>query len=300
MIRVRVLDTPGARSAHDRPTPRGGGVGSTAGFVLGSLLALGPAPDLATRAVLLATSLLALAGWLDDVRQFPPWFKLAAQLAAAMLVLGASLPLPGPVFLPLFGLAWLVFATNALNFIDGLNGLASGAALLFGLLLAASLPPAPAAALGLMLAAGLLGFLPFNYPRARIFLGDVGSQSTGLVLGSLVLMRWRDAGVAGAMLPVLMLAGILYDVTFTLVRRVLAGERLVHAHHGHLYQVARRSGLPAWQVSLIHWGFVVWGAVAARALAHAPLLAAALVMAPQLGWTALVARRARRAGLGRW
>jgi len=307
MIRVRVLDTPGLRSAHKHPVPKGGGVGSMAGFLVGSLVALGPAPGMAALAVLAAAVLLAAFAWLDDLRQFSPWLKLAAQLLAAVIVLLACHPLPGPPVLA-WGVAllWLVFVTNAVNFIDGLNGLASGAAILFCLILAlvapgaAGAPGSAAALLALMLAAGLLGFLPFNYPRARIFMGDVGSQPVGLVLASLTLLRWQQAGPGGALLPALMLSGLLFDVAFTLCRRALAGARLAEAHRGHLYQVAWRSGIPAWLVSLVEWGFVLWGAGAVLVLADTPWLAVAAALLPQPAWTALVASRAARAGLGRW
>ena len=146
-------------------------------------------------------------------------------------------------------LGWILFATNAMNFIDGLNGLASGVAAIAGLFLALI-----AALAGgwfvyfaaLLLAAGLIGFIPFNFPRARIFMGDVGSQFCGFVLAVLGVAASRFESVEMSFLLVpLLLSGVLYDVAFTLGRRILAGERVTVAHRGHLYQVANRAGMTA-------------------------------------------------------
>ena len=145
---------------------------------------------------------------------------------------------------------WLLFATNAMNFIDGLNGLAGGVALI-----AAGFLAGIAAAHGgwfayfaaLLLVAGLAGFLPFNFPRARIFMGDVGSQFCGFILAILAVVASRFDNVELSFLIVpMLLSGVLFDVAFTLIRRALAGERLTEPHRGHLYQVAQRSGLPPW------------------------------------------------------
>jgi UDP-GlcNAc:undecaprenyl-phosphate/decaprenyl-phosphate GlcNAc-1-phosphate transferase len=151
----------------------------------------------------------------------------------------------------------------------------------------------------------MAGFLPFNYPRARIFMGDVGSQGAGLLLGALALLLGRHGpwGLWAALIP-MTLFGILWDVGFTLCRRARAGERLTEAHRGHLYQVTSRSGVSRPAVAAIHWLFCVWGGLAWLGLALLPpewkTAAALLVLPPQIGWTMLVRRLARRAGLARW
>ena len=102
----------------------------------------------------------------------------------------------------------------------------------------------------------------------------------------------------------LLLSGVLFDVAFTLVRRLLAGQRLTEAHRGHLYQVAQRAGLDARWVAVIHWGFAAFGGLVALAFIAAPSPAKPslllLVLVPQLGWLALVRTRARRAGVQAW
>ncbi len=324
MTRVGVIDTPGERSSHSRPTPKGGGVGIVLAFLVGMLVLYRFAEfsrlaDPYFRAVLFAAVGIAVVAYLDDVLYWPAWAKLAAQLAAAALAVGGGLvlqelrlPFIGAVQLGWFGpvvtLAWIVAATNALNFIDGLNGLASGVALITCIVLAAL-----AASLGawfiyfaaMILGAGLVGFLPFNFPHARIFMGDVGSQFCGFLLAVLAIAagRFEAVELSVALVP-MVLAGVLFDVAFTLVRRLLAGDRLAQAHRSHLYQIAHRSGMAAVAVTLVHWGFAAWGGVCCAGFLHAgpgwKLVWLAAVLPPQLAWLALVRRRARMAGIGRW
>jgi UDP-GlcNAc:undecaprenyl-phosphate GlcNAc-1-phosphate transferase len=157
----------------------------------------------------------------------------------------------------------------------------------------------------LVLGAGVLGFLPFNFPRARIFMGDVGSQFAGFVLAVLgvAASRFETVEMSFLLVPML-LSGVLYDVAFTLVRRALAGERLTAAHRGHLYQVAQRSGMDARAVAVLHWCFAALGGLACVAFIAAPSpakpLLPCLLLLPQGAWTLYVTARARRAGLGRW
>jgi UDP-GlcNAc:undecaprenyl-phosphate GlcNAc-1-phosphate transferase len=324
MINVRVMDQPNDRSSHVVPTPRGGGVGIVVGFLLGIAVLYGFASfariaDPYFRGVILAAVAIAAVGFADDVRDWPFKVKLAAQLAAALAAVGSGLyveafrlPGIGPVHLGWVGavvtIAWILFATNAMNFIDGLNGLAAGTALIAALFLAAI-----GALQGgwfvyfaaFLLAAGIAGFLPFNFPRARIFMGDVGSQFVGFVLAVLGVAASRFEAVEMSFLLVpMLLSGVLYDVAFTLVRRALAGERLPQAHRGHLYQVAQRSGIDARRVAEVHWGFAALGGMACFAFVAAPTplkpwLPLALLV-PQVAWTLYVVARARSAGLGRW
>ena len=329
MIRVAVMDqpdlgNPGARKAHTRPVPKGGGVGVVAAFLVGTLVlyryaAFSRLADPYFLAFILAATAIAVVAFLDDLRDWPFAVKLAAQVGAAALAVGSGLVIAG-VNLPWLGavplgwagvpvtLAWVLFATNAVNFIDGLNGLASGVCAIACAVLAVI-----AASYGgwfvyfasLLLAAGLVGFLPFNFPRARIFMGDVGSQFCGFVLAMLGVAagRFQDVDLSVLLAPML-LFGMLFDVAFTLVRRLLAGERVTQAHRGHLYQVAHRSGVPAVRVTLVHWAFAGWGGVCCAlfilASGNPKPLAVLLVLPPQLAWAAWVSRRARQAQLGRW
>jgi len=265
MMSARIMDRPDARKAHTLPTPKGGGVGIVVAFMLGITVLYGHADfarlaDTYFRGVILASMAIAVVAFLDDLRDWPFTFKLAAQTVAALAAVGSglylrsiNLPYVGTVELGWLGiaatLAWILFATNAMNFIDGLNGLAAGTALVacaFLALVAESQGGWFVYFAAMLLGAGLLGFLPFNYPRARIFMGDVGSQFCGFVLAVLGVAAARfDAVEMSFLLVPCLLSGVLFDVAFTLARRALAGERVTQAHRGHLYQVAQRSGMDA-------------------------------------------------------
>ncbi len=324
MIRVGVLDEPVARSSHTRPTPKGGGVGVVAAFLVG-IVALYAFADFARiadpyfRAVIGASVGIAVVSYLDDVRSWPFSVKLGAQAVAALVAVGSGLaphelrvPWIGTVAIGWLGVpatvAWILVLTNAVNFIDGLNGLAGGSVAIACLFLAGI-----AAGQGdwfvyfaaAILAAGVLGFLPFNFPRARIFMGDVGSQFCGFTLAVLGVAAGRFATVELSLLLMpMLLAGVLFDVAFTLGRRLLGGRRITQAHRGHLYQVAHRSGMDAVAVTLVYWGFVAWGGASCVGFVTAPsgqrLWWALLVVPPQLAWLAAVCVLARRSGLRDW
>ncbi|GBR23171.1 undecaprenyl-phosphate alpha-N-acetylglucosaminephosphotransferase [Acetobacter orleanensis NRIC 0473] len=319
MIRVAVLDHPGHRSAHERPTPKGGGVGVMATFfVLFPVIQGVTGQPILTAPVLLtalATALLAGVSWLDDLYQWPPSIKFAAQCLAAVMVVagGTNLPLPpawgGLMAGAVLSVLWLVFITNAINFMDGLNGLISGS-LAVGCVLVALVGPSfgvpdlfwPA----LLLCACLCGFLPFNYPKARIFLGDVGSQGCGLLAGAAALHVAQVTTLpSGWWLGPCLLFPLIYDVLFTLARRKLAGQSLVQAHRGHLYQVLHRTGVSPALITLAEWAYVVWGCgvafwVAPMAFLPGLACAVALLLAPQLLWTRFAALQARRHPVGPW
>ncbi len=324
MIAVRVLDRPNARSAHSVATPKGGGVGIVAAFLVG-VVVLYRYADFARLAdpyflgVIGAATAIAVVALVDDLVDFPFTVKLAAQVLAALVAVGTGLylrdvrlPYVGDVSTGWLGvpitIGWILFATNAMNFIDGLNGLAGGVTLVasgFLAVIAAAHDGWFAYFAALLLAAGVVGFLPFNFPRARIFMGDVGSQFCGFVLAVLAVAASRFEGVELSFLLVpMLLSGVLFDVAFTLARRLLAGERITQAHRGHLYQVAVRAGVPAWAVSLVHAGFAGFAGLVALGFIAAPVAAKPFVplltLGPQLVWLRLVVRRARRAGIGRW
>ena len=324
MISVGVPDHPDARKAHTQTTPKSGGVGIVAAFLLGVMLLYryGQVSRLAEGyfiGVIAAAILMAAVSMLDDLLYISFVIKLATQLGAAVAAVASglwvhvlALPVYGSLDVGLAGIPltifFLLFVTNALNFIDGLNGLASGVTLIACLFLAGI-----AGLYGgffvytaaLLLAGGVLGFLPFNFPRAKIFMGDVGSQFCGFMLAlfGVAAARFDGAPLSFLLVP-LLLSGVLYDVTFTLVRRTLARENIARAHNGHLYQVVRRAGMDARAVSVVHWVFALIGGVTAIAflcspsVAKLPILLVPLIV--QLGWTAYVIRRTRSVKLGKW
>jgi UDP-N-acetylmuramyl pentapeptide phosphotransferase/UDP-N-acetylglucosamine-1-phosphate transferase len=252
--RRAVLDRPGPRSAHAVPTPRGGGIAV--------LLVLYPAWALAVPLAgaparlwpaLGAGALLAAVSWLDDLRGLSPALRLPVHvLAVAVGLGGAAATGAPPVFQGLLpdwldaiaaGLLWLWFL-NLFNFMDGIDAIAGteagsiGAGLALVLLIAWPAASAlPLAALGLTLAAAALGFLLWNRPPAKLFLGDVGSIPLGFLIGFLLLEAARGGAWAAALiLPAVFLA----DATWTLGRRAARGANPLQAHAEHVYQSAVR------------------------------------------------------------
>lgn len=324
MIAFPILDHPDGRKAHARPTPKGGGVGVVLAFVAG-MLVLYRVADSARIAepqfigVILAAVAMAAVALLDDLWEFRFLVKLAAQCAAALVAMGSglivtrlALPWIGPVDLGLLGpaltLFWIVACTNAVNFMDGLDGLVGGALLIACVALAWVAVEQGGGfvyAAALFLAAGLVGFLPFNLPPApaRVFLGDVGSQFAGFVLAVLAVAAARFDGqqVSFLIVPLLLFA-LLFDTGFTLLRRLAMGERVSAPHRTHLYQLAERSGWPAARVTALHWSFALFQAGLAALFLRLSPAAKPLIVVPallaQLAWLAVVARRVRRAGIG--
>ncbi len=260
MIAVGIMDLPDARKLHARPMPRAGGVGPMLAVLAG--IAVFPVLwDTWIAAMLAAAAALGLFGLADDCRNRGAAAKLAAQSLAAVCVVGSmASATPGwspPALLLAWG--WLVFITNVFNFMDGLDGLAGGSGMLAAAILAALAPVGgPTQAVAVAMAAGLAGFLPFNLPQARLFLGDTGSQFCGFLLGLLGLQFMAEsAALTAVWLQPCLLSGMILDVVLTLARRAGAGARLTAAHRDHFYQ---RAKLPAGVVAAVHWGFVALGA----------------------------------------
>ncbi len=324
MIRFGTLDYPGLRSSHTQPTPKGGGVGIVAAFLAGMLVLYAGAgrarvPDAPFLGLITASVFIAAISYADDVRSWSFTIKLAAQLTACLVAIATGLRLEvlhtpwlgaidtGWLGIPLTA-AWILLATNAVNFIDGLNGLAGGSVAIACLVLAGiagnqgDLFTTVAA---LVLAAGIGGFLPYNFPRARIFMGDVGSQFCGFVLAVLGVLAARfGAQTLSVLLVPMMLAGILFDVVFTLARRAVTGQVLTQAHRGHLYQVANRAGLAAWKVSAVYWAMAAWGGACCVAFGQVPgtlkPIMPFIALTPQPIWLFYVWSRAGRAKLACW
>jgi UDP-N-acetylmuramyl pentapeptide phosphotransferase/UDP-N-acetylglucosamine-1-phosphate transferase len=235
-----LLDQPGERRSHDVATPRGGGIAIVASLLLAILWLIAHdsahAPMLGAFAA--GLSLVAGIGWFDDHRPLSPWPRLAVQAIAALLLAwgvhqqGGGLPAAAIAF---FAAMTLV---NVWNFMDGIDGLAVTQALLvamgFGLLAGSG----AVTWLSLALVAACLGFLPYNLPKARIFLGDVGSGALGYALaalGSWLLLR-DDGPGASALLLLLPVSAFLIDASLTLATRMIAGQRWWLPHTEHAYQ----------------------------------------------------------------
>lgn len=249
-----LMDIPNARSSHSVPTPRGGGVAIVLAYLavlpvvgyygwLGWPLVIG---------LLGAGAWVAIVGFLDDHGHIAARWRLLAHFIGAGWLLAWLPELPalaiyGTVFdLGLIGYVlaalMLVWLLNLYNFMDGIDGIASveaittcvGGALLYALVGIPMMGAAP-----LLLAAAVAGFLVWNFPPARIFMGDAGSGFLGVVLGGLTLQAaWVAPQLLWAWL--ILLGVFVLDATFTLLRRLMRGDKVYEAHRSHAYQYASR------------------------------------------------------------
>lgn len=249
VVRARgIVDVPNERSSHDRPTPRGGGVAVVAVVTL--IAAVGFAADRPARslwAALLAGGLIvATVGFVDDVRHLSPPLRLVAHLAAAVLAIAlVAAPHAGGLLVLVVAAGAVVWLVNLYNFMDGIDGIAGvegvtvGAGM--GVLLSAAGDTSLAAA-AFAVAGAAAGFLRWNWPPARIFLGDVGSGYFGYVFAVLAVAA-ASRGSLPVTVSAILLGVFVVDATATLVRRILRGERWYSAHRSHAYQrAAQRLG----------------------------------------------------------
>jgi UDP-GlcNAc:undecaprenyl-phosphate GlcNAc-1-phosphate transferase len=322
--RFRFLDRPGPGKIHEAPAPNLGGLAIVAG-VLGALFALEPlglglAPH-HTRALALAALPLVLVGLADDlVGQSIPLKLLGHALAGLVLYLsgigiflvtnpfGDAFPL-GPLALPAT-LVFVVAITNAMNLCDGLDGLAAGIAGIaaFSLAIVGGIQGADdVRVLGLVIAGAVVGFYPFNLPKARIFLGDVGSTFLGLSLATLALIQDRKAAAAITLLVPIMALGLpLADTLLAILRRTAHGRSILKRDLGHLHHRFLRLGLAPRQVLALLLGLTAGLGASAIAIAEvskqvALLVALGVIFAGSLGLLGLVRLErdsARRAGEG--
>lgn len=271
-----MLDQPGQRRSHRIPTPRGGGIG----LVLALLVCM-PGALLSTQkawtapivvSLEIAFALVALVGWWDDHRPLPVLPRFGAQLLAVLLFSSALLAT---------GLSWWwlplllgagAWSINLHNFMDGIDGLLAQQIIFVGAGLAWmswSIGQLALAIGATAMAASALGFWLFNRPTARIFMGDVGSGSTGFLIFGLGAMLW---GLDHALLwPVLILSSaFVLDATLTLVMRMLRGKRWYKPHREHLYQwMTRRGGTHGGtDVRYMAWNLLVAGPFAWLAFSH--------------------------------
>ena len=300
-----MLDQPGQRRSHRLPTPRGGGIGIVVAMLVclpGVLWSLPAAwPGGVITGLCIALLLVALAGWWDDHRSLPALPRLIAQLlgvglfSSTLLATGLSwwwLPVL------LIGGAWSI---NLHNFMDGIDGLLAQQAIFVGaglaLLAWAAAQPALATAAAAF-ATAALGFWWFNRPPARIFMGDVGSGSVGLLVFAFSTMLWR---VEHALLwPTLILSSaFVVDASLTLLIRMWRGRRWYTAHREHLYQwLVRRGGTHARaDAAYMGWNLLVAAPSAWLAWSHLRMalpITIAVYLGAAAAWLALKRRCLRR------
>ncbi len=244
--RFAVLDVPTERSSHERPVPRGGGVAVALGAATGLAVFSGDAGDART-GVLLTAAAFGLVGLAEDVVGVPPLRRFLLQVGAAVAALPWLLapldPTSWDVVFGLVAVVWIVAYVNAFNFMDGINGISVAQAIVAGVvwyLVGREEGAAALAAGGIVIAGAAAGFAPFNFPSAKLFLGDVGSYVVGGWLAALVVIGLRSGIPPEAVVAPLAL--YLADTGSTLLRRVRRGDPWHLPHREHAYQRLVRQG----------------------------------------------------------
>ncbi len=281
--RVGLIDAPGHRKIHDQPIPLAGGLAILTGLLipLGAAIAvlnldMLPAElagkllhGFSRRAGQLATILggaagMTFLGWLDDKHELRPALKFAGQSLIAALVAAAGVRVTLFVSSPLFSytvtILWILAVTNALNFMDNMNGLCAGlgamASLLFGLD-AAGQSQYLVAALSFLTFGAALGFLPWNFPRASAFLGDAGSHLLGYWLAVLAILPHfyspKHPHVWAVFSPLLILAVPLGDLVWVVLLRWRLGKPFYLGDNNHLSHRLVRRGLSQVQAVILIW-----------------------------------------------
>ena len=274
-----LLDAPGARRSHALPTPRGGGIGIALAALAACAWLAGARGEPVWLLVAAGLGVVAATGWWDDHRPLPVAPRLLAHALAAGLLAAALLLQGAGMAAALAGALLALGLVNAWNFIDGIDGLAASQALLCALGLWVVLTGG-AALLALVLAAACLGFLPFNAPRARVFLGDVGSGSLGYLLAVLLASAFAASPAPAWPLLLMGVSAVLADTALTLAWRVRRGQRVWQPHVEHAYQRwARAAGHPR-----VAAGYALWTIVAIGFMLATMNGSVAVLLASAVAW----------------
>ena len=320
--RVRVMDVPIERSSHRTPTPKSGGIAIVATFLAGviAIFVIGDRTQIRQDFFLgFVFSALLIAGisFYDDLKSKSFIVKLATQLLAIFLVLAFGIVIDR-LALPFIGqqialgwwaypisFVWILGLTNASNFMDGLDGLMGGVAVIVSVFFCVITYTQGSTFVYITcytLLAGSLGFLVYNFPPARIFMGDVGSAFLGFTFAVLAIIAARyDHSHTSFMVMPLLLFNVIYDTFFTFVRRLLRGDKVYEAHRTHLYQLFNQLGYSHRTVSLFHYAICILQGVAAMWMVNIPGEERMLVFVPFLAgnilYSYVILSSARKSGI---
>lgn len=254
------------RRIHKKPMPRMGGFAIYISFLICSLFFL--KLDRQVVGIIIGGTIILIMGIIDDIKQLKALHKLIVQIAAATVLIyfgitikSVSIPFivgNGSVYIKYLGvpltILWIVGITNAINLIDGLDGLACGICLISSLtLFGVSIISVRYTSmyLTIILSGACLGFLPYNFNPARIFLGDTGSNFLGFILAAISLQgAIKSAAAVAVAVPILALGLPIYDTLFAIIRRKMNKRPIMEADRGHLHHRLLDTGMSQKQVVL--------------------------------------------------
>lgn len=296
-----LIDEPNERKIHKKPISRLGGVAIWLSTMLTFLflvfLSYYPYGSLLS-GILLGSSLMFMLGLIDDIYTLNAKFKLFIQVAIATLVylLGVKIdsifnPFGGTIelghFSYLITVLWIVGISNAVNFIDGIDGLAGSVitvnSITLGIIAVAMVPPNPISALiAFILAGSMLAFLTYNFNPAKIFMGDSGALFAGFLLATLSITGVMKAAVLAIILPFVVLAVPIIDITYSSLRRISKGKSPFVADSEHIHHKLLKAGFTQnMTVAILTSVAIVAGAIAsyfAGSIKHYVIYIIALVV----------------------
>jgi UDP-GlcNAc:undecaprenyl-phosphate GlcNAc-1-phosphate transferase len=311
---VRLLDHPNERSSHTLATPKCGGVGIVTSFVVGVMLSqlwgdLYQVGYSTLCSLVVPVMLVALVSLADDIRELSPLFRLGVQVVAASLFLYMIKLFPvvestgGNAILQhiLFwvgSLLWLVGMANAFNFMDGIDGLAAGQGLIvsfFFSMIHFGIGQYFVGFVSLVVAVGCVGFLAFNFPPAKVFMGDVGSVSIGFILASLALFSYQaNPSLEILLVMPLLMSNFIFDTVSTFILRLIKKERLFQSHRSHLYQQFARCGFSQRTVTMTNYGMAIIQGLVVLLWWGKPILALLACLGFQIVYSCFVKIKVRK------
>lgn len=294
--KIGAIDVPkDNRRVHKDPIPRLGGVAIFLGFIISSIFLV----EINTKMIgIFAGAFLIVAmGIVDDIKEIRPKVKLSGQILAALIVVLSGVkivwvtnPLDGLdgmiQLMPMIGIPitifWIVGATNTVNLIDGLDGLAAGVSAISAITLsfvAYINGQHTSSILLLSLAGAAIGFLPYNFNPAKIFMGDTGSLFLGYILSVIAIQgSIKSATALSIAIPILALGLPIFDTTFAIIRRATNGKPIMQADKGHLHHRLLSKGLSQKQTVLILYGISLFLGLSAVLISELSLFESVLIL----------------------
>jgi len=316
-----VIDIPNNRSSHDTPMPNSGGIAIVITFLVGAIAIYLIADIVRTKEYFFlgfvgSALLIAVASFIDDLigtklfsRLFFQALAVIAAMASGIVINELRIPWIGNYQLGIVGyiitFLWIIGLTNAYNFMDGINGMAAGTAvivcLFFGYVCFIH-GSNFTYIISYTITAGSLGFLLFNFPHARLFMGDVGATFLGFVFACLAIIAYQyDFSHTSFFVMPLLLLHFIYDTFLTFLRRLYKRENVFTAHRSHLYQLFNKLGYSHTAVSFFSFGVCIAQGIGCLWMVSIMNTSRVLVFIPyltfQVIYSIIITRKAKRAGI---